>query len=577
MIYLPPLRRLLLPATIFLAIVVFYRSSFSTTSLPSFILHPPPPPSEGIRVPFTDVQPEVFPAFDAAAHHLIPSTNFYYDLYESSNGSISTWSSQKPIDQPALNILWQCPVQANRYTNHIRIPAIVRNITQIPPEPLKPENRVFWNPTIISLPYWAENQYLVVSRIVTAGNHQENVMCEANVCYVGPAEDAKPREKPCTEDDLKLLGPAGGMRCASTPIALNVPPTPAEQCYGKYGSYVDVPGFHDPRIFWSGKGEPLMMVNTQSRYTCFGLWMLDLRSLHPPLQDLLASSPQHPSLGPLKSYSSLTELTRNPPSTRANIEKNWFLFFPPTGESYIHYDLSNPRNTSARGRTFAKLLGNGFTTANLTDPSELPCLLDTEATETDEAKKGGTWHQATNSLRLVLCERKDPQCRPTPENTVFFAVIHRKFPNYLRLPLRYERHFMVWSASPPFSMLGISQHPILMANETASGWTESNNWDDDPGNVALVSHNKLHRNSTEPYGGKGYWAYFTYTVSIAFAWARTGMEEVGEMNWGFLDDEVVLGIGIDDKGQGFARARAGDLVQCLRACPGRAEAGGDDR
>lgn len=263
MIYLPPLRRLLLPATIFLAIVVFYRSSFSTTSLPSFILHPPPPPSEGIRVPFTDVQPEVFPAFDAAAHHLIPSTNFYYDLYESSNGSISTWSSQKPIDQPALNILWQCPVQANRYTNHIRIPAIVRNITQIPPEPLKPENRVFWNPTIISLPYWAENQYLVVSRIVTAGNHQENVMCEANVCYVGPAEDAKPREKPCTEDDLKLLGPAGGMRCASTPIALNVPPTPAEQCYGKYGSYVDVPGFHDPRIFWSGKGEPLMMVNTQ--------------------------------------------------------------------------------------------------------------------------------------------------------------------------------------------------------------------------------------------------------------------------------------------------------------------------
>lgn len=88
-------------------------------------------------------------------------------------------------------------------------------------------------------------------------------MCEANVCYVGSGEDAKPGEKPCTEDDLKLLGPAGGMRCASTPIALNVPPTPAEQCYGKYGTYVDVPGFHDPRVFWSGKGEPLMMVNTQ--------------------------------------------------------------------------------------------------------------------------------------------------------------------------------------------------------------------------------------------------------------------------------------------------------------------------
>lgn len=263
MIYLPPLRRLLLPAIIFLAIAVFYRSSFNASSLPSFILHSPPAPPKGIRLSVSDVQTELFPTVNATESHLTPSSKFYYDLYESSKRSNTTWEPQKPIDQPSLKILWQCPVQANRFTNHIRISAIVRNITQIPPQPLNPETRVFWNPTIISLPYWAENQYLVVSRIVTAGHHQENVMCEANVCYVGPGEDAKLGEKPCTEDDLKLLGPAGGMRCASTPIALNVPPTPAEQCYGKYGTYVDVPGFHDPRVFWSGKGEPLMMVNTQ--------------------------------------------------------------------------------------------------------------------------------------------------------------------------------------------------------------------------------------------------------------------------------------------------------------------------
>ncbi|KAL8719148.1 MAG: hypothetical protein Q9225_003810 [Loekoesia sp. 1 TL-2023] len=578
MIYFPPLRRLLLPAIIFLALVVFYRSSRGVpSSLPSFILHPPPPPTEGIRVPVNDFQPDSFPPINATENHLIPSSTFYYGLYLDSNQSNLTWTTRKPIEQPALKVLWQCPVLANRYTNHIRIPAIVRNITQVPPEPLKPENRVFWNPTIISLPYWAENQYLVVSRILTEGNHQENVMCEANICYIGSGEDAKLGEKPCTEDDLKLLGPAGGMRCASSPIVLNVPPTPAEQCYGKYGTYVDVAGFHDPRVFWSGKGEPLMMVNTQSRYACFGLWMIDLRSLHPSLRDLLASSPTHPLLGPLKSYSTLTELTRNPPETRSSIEKNWLPFFTSTGESYIHYDLPNPKNISARGRTFAKLLGNGFTTANLTDPLELSCLFDIDATETDGAKKGGTWHQATNSLCLILCERKDPHCKPEPENTVFFAIIHRKFPNYLDLPLRYERYFMVWSASPPFSMLGISQHPILMANETASGWTESQNWDDDPANAATVVHTKIRHNTTEPYGGKEYWAYFTYTVSIAYARARTGMDEVGEKNVGYLDDEVVLGIGIDDKGQGFARAKAGDLVQCLRACPGRAELAGDDK
>ena len=128
-----------------------------------------------------------------------------------------------------------------------------------------------------------------------------------------------------------------------------------------------------------------------------------------------------------------------------------------------------------------------------------------------------------------------------------------------------------------------------MANETASGWTESENWSDDPLNVETVekfkkqhhavnhsgqngTHNvsSTDTSSMEPFGGKAYWAYFTYTVSIAYAWGRGNSEEVGDKNVGYLDDEVVLAIGIDDKGQGFARAKAADLVQCLRACPGSA-------
>ena len=314
--------------------------------------------------------------------------------------------------------------------------------------------------------------------------------------------------------------------------------------------------------------------------------MIDLRTLYPPLAPLLTTSPTRPSLGPLKSYASLTELTRNPPSTRSPIEKNWMLFFPSSGESYIHYDLSTPRV----GRTFAKLLGNGLTTTNLTDPLELPCLdqiPEGDITEMDPSKSKGTFHQATNSLRLILCNRTDPACKPTQENTVFFALIHRKFPNVLKLPLRYERYFIVWSADPPFSMLGISNHPILLANETASGYTESQNWDDDPDNrkvvaqtkklqevenIGLRKHNQTERvrNATEPYGGKGYWAYFTYTVSISYAWGREG-DEVEDKTVGYLDDEVVLGIGVDDKGQGFSRVKAGDLVACLRACPGRRE------
>lgn len=311
----------------------------------------------------------------------------------------------------------------------------------------------------------------------------------------------------------------------------------------------------------------------RSRYACFGLWMIDLRTLYPKLQTLLASHPVHPSLGPLKSYPTLTELTRNPADTRSPMEKNWLMFFPASGESYLHYDLSDPHG-GPRGRTFAKLLGSGLTTTNLTDPRELSCLRALDANISHPAMRDETWHQATNSLRLILCNRSDWTCTASRQNTVFFAVVHRKFPNFLKLPLRYERHFIVWAAHPPFTMLGISKYPILLANETASGWPPSENWADDPINVEKVAQTRArsHGNATvaEPMGGKGFWAYFTYTVSMSFAWGRRE-DEPEAKNVGYLDDEVVLGIGIDDAGQGFARVKAGELLQCLRPCEERRE------
>ena len=587
MIYLPPLRRLLLPAIVILTLIVFYRSRLQVPAFPPLILHSSPSPPEGIHHSITGLKYQPLPIFNASTNHLPPPKQYFYSENRGKDGSSYT----SPSLNPSLGVLFRCPVKPNQHTGHIRLPNIVQNISQISVG-ANPDGRVFWNPTIISLPYWSKNQYLVVSRIVTDGNHQENVLCEANICYIGSGKDARPGEKPCTADDLFHLGPAGGMRCFTPSFTLSVPPTPAKHCEGKFGTYVDIPGFHDPRTFWSGRGEPLMMVNTQyistpiacqllpanerynrSRYACFGLWLIDLRTLHPSLSTLLSNSPNRASLGPLKSYASLTELTRNPPSTRSPIEKNWMLFFPSTGESYIHYDLSTPRS----GRTFAKLLGSGLTTTNLTDPLEIPCIqdLETEAKEKNPARKGGTWHQATNSLRLILCNRSDKLCKPGRENTVFIALIHRKFPNVFKLPLRYERYFIAWEAMPPFSMLGISKHPLLLANETASGWSASDNWEDDPANQELVQSHKSWKtidgqvsNTTEPYRGKGYWAYFTYTVSIAYAWGREG-DEVEEKNVGYLDDEVVLSIGVDDRGQGFARVKAGDLVQCMRACPGR--------
>lgn len=254
------------------------------------------------------------------------------------------------------------------------------------------------------------------------------------------------------------------------------------------------------------------------------------------------------------SYPTLTELTRNPATDRSAMEKNWMLFSN-ADDSYVQYEIS-PR----RGRTFAKLLGGGLTTTNLTDPLEQACLTDAAAAAAAASDEKATWHQATNSLRLVLCERADARCKPGPENTVFFAVVHRKYANALRLPMRYERYLIVWAASAPFGMLGVSRHPVLVANETASGWSARENWDDDAAALRDARPN---------------WAYFTYTTSIAYAWGRDGDEALSK-NTGFLDDDVILNVGVDDAGQVFARVPVRELLQCLRACPGRAVDGSED-
>ena len=264
MFYLPPLRRLLLPTLASVTVVILYRSLPSNTTLPNFIFHHPPTPPAGIRVSISKLQQSLLIVKNTSENYLSPPNQYFYNYHNNDKAHSNTTASElwQPGLDPRLEPLFKCPTQANEYTGHLRLGNIVQNISQVPPGSIKEETRVFWNPTLVALPYWSENQYLVVSRIVTDGNHQENVMCEANVCHIA-GQPAGVGEKVCTDDDLKHVGPGGGMRCANPPITLKVPPTPAEKCEGKFAPYVDIPGFHDPRIFWSGKGEPLMMVNTQ--------------------------------------------------------------------------------------------------------------------------------------------------------------------------------------------------------------------------------------------------------------------------------------------------------------------------
>jgi hypothetical protein len=663
MLFLPTSRHRLLPAFALLIFVLFYRSVVRVpTSMKTIVRYRPRPQIQyGVKIPEEIVHEHFLPFQDRSEGHLWPEQKHYYAYLSPTPGH----------PNPYLEPLLQCRRRPNPHTNHVRLPSIIRNVSQLTsPHDENAEQK--FNPTIIALPPWSPHQYLLVSRVVTEGLHQESLLCEADTCHsssstsgqAGP-DGRRPSEKNCTADDLEILGSAGGLRCAIPPITISIPPTPAERCEGSWSSFPDIPGFHDPRIFWSGKGEPLIMVNSASRYACVGLWIIDLRTLHEPLGDLVASQPGRPyHPGPLMSYPSLTELTRNPASTRASVEKNWFLFFPSPAEAFLHYDLSTPRlereggvNGTTGGRTFAKVFGNGFTTPNLTDPGEAPCL----PAEQDARGKVGRWHQATNALKLVLCRRGEAERRACSEEqegrAVHFAVMHRKFSNQWDLPLRYERFFVVWDAAPPFRMLGISQHPILLWNETASGWSAEENWADATSSserddfttgfhhhhdgeeastnktaeISFSAENEFlamnptrstrnittsskpefpnnadsHSPSPPPSppilspDNKHNWAYFTYTPSIAWAWRaspaipplrqhenheRAGFEDEDDhddddddeehgrmleaLNVGYLDDEVIVGVGVDDQGQGFARARAEELLGCLRRCGG---------
>ena len=600
----PSARRCIVLAVLLLSVLLAYR--LSTSSAPSQsrgiitrkILSQVP---QGALIQDDNISRYTIPAIPASQAHLSPSQHFYYD---------QNFSSQAPPDLTHLKSLLACTKQPNPHTKHIRLPNPVFNVSSIP-RGAEFDGVHKFNPTIIALPYWSPNHYLLVSRVVTEGLHQESLLCEANICR-HPNNYTSLDDLACTASDITELGHAGGLRCVTKPVVINIPPTPAERCTGVWSAFPNIPGFHDPRIFWSGKNEPLIIVNSGSRYGCVGLWITDLRPLYKPLDDVLKGH-YGSTEGPLMSYPGLTELTRNPKEDRSPVEKNWMLFFPSKQEAFVHYDMvahgSNTRSAGKSGRAFAKLIGNGYTTPNLADPDEKSCFAQTK----DSKGNRGRWHQGSNALKLILCthgEAKAGQCGEDEEGTsVHFAVVHRKFSNAWRLPLRYERWLVVWEGRAPFRLLAKSRFPVLFKNETASGWTAEENWEGKHGipketvreerrwvnassfgpnatmwlNESHSGHNNdkttsSHSNESD----KRNWAYFTYTPSIAWAWrpksADTRKEDrdagadngsnLHSLNVGYLDDEVIVGIGLEDMEQAFARVQARTLLQCLEVCPG---------
>lgn len=268
MIYFPPLRRLLILALLLLGFILYYRSSETVNSgLSSYIIQQPELSAQGTRIPAEDTNAQIILNRNTSENHLSPDRHFYYEYNAPDQQSIDDGFSHRPphfepATHAAMQQLYECPIEPNTYTNHIRLSHVnLRNITVIWHNDTVNEHLLYLNPAIISLPFWSKNQYLVVMRVRTDGSHQNNIFCEANICYTDENQ-AREGELPCTPEDIALLG-GTGLRCAMPPTSLNVPATPAAYCGAQMGIMMDIPGFHDPRVFWTGKGEPLMMVNTQ--------------------------------------------------------------------------------------------------------------------------------------------------------------------------------------------------------------------------------------------------------------------------------------------------------------------------
>ncbi|KAK9465514.1 hypothetical protein V1512DRAFT_45987 [Lipomyces arxii] len=344
-----------------------------------------------------------------------------------------------------------------------------------------------YNPTIIPLPPTSHFPFLIVARARGSGYAQTSLICEGN--YV----DERIVNGYGIEISTRHLG------CITTPRELAVPQTPARDCSG-VNFMADLPGYHDPRLFWSAELQPLMLLNQQSRYGCFGLWLIDLRSIYPSLRYKVTR-------GLLNEYPAVTELTKA--KGRHVVEKNYQIFYGPDNEPYVQYELGHA------SRHFAKIIGNGLTTHNLTSPDELSCIVD-----------DATWHQATNPLKVVLCNYGI--CEPSPENTVYIAFVHKK-ESTNKFKVQYKRYLAVWKSVPPFSMVAFGAKHIRFDNE--------DEWE-------------------QKFDVEG---KFLYTVSIA--WEKyTGRYE------GYLNERVVISLGVGDHAAAAVSLPVADLLGCMVSC-----------
>lgn len=320
---------------------------------------------------------------------------------------------------------------------------------------------------------------------------------------------------------------SGVLRCMDEPIILLIPPTAGLNCNGALTYFGDSVGPHDARVFYGPK-TPHIIYGSNSAYTCFGQWMIDLRSV--------ANSDFDRVMG--KEFQKPTELQR--PAPYSPVEKNWFVFWDKNEQIYVHYDVWP-------SRLFAKLEYDGTVgqdLAPLASTSDNECMakympkISQELNPIDLTPLE-TVHQATNSLSITLCKGADPFCIADDSNTFILAIFQHK--TYIWSHSVYEPYAMLFRRTAPFEVYGISTKPIWIHGRGGPG------------------------TGKKPA---------TLTAENIATWSQTEMFYLTSLSWkaqdhkyhGYIDDVVFIAFGIEDSKSAGIDVVAGDLLMDLGLC-----------
>ncbi|KAF2256050.1 hypothetical protein BU26DRAFT_536376 [Trematosphaeria pertusa] len=315
--------------------------------------------------------------------------------------------------------------------------------------------------------------------------------------------------------------PDGKLACATEPAILPVTTTNFGNCLGELDFFGNSVGPHDMRVFY-GPDAPFVMFGSQSAHACFGLWAQDLRPLVPDFAlEALATT----------LFKTSTELQRPPPW--GQVEKNWFMFWDPQGNAYVHHDVE-PK------RVFSQLLPDGSVGPNLAPlaaSSDDACMAKYMP---QPAPANENLHQATNSLAITLCARSDPACRPSAANTFVMALFqHKKWAAWHAM---YEPYVLLFQQSPPFAVHAIAQKPLwIHGRGPLTSTTDIPKWKN--------FGQELPKEHSEMF----------YVTSMSW-------KAAGQRYHGYVDDVLFLAFGVEDARSGGIDVTAGDLLLDLGVC-----------